>query len=169
MDRAAIEDLFAYTDFAWREITNTIADAGDDVLARPAPGSGWPALRNCLGHMILAYERWVAGLPERKSLPMTGFDPEAIQTLAQLEEHRSKARRQFRSFLDSLSDEELHLMQDFDIDGDTIRYSYAELLTHLLLHERGHQGDVTTLFYQLGVEIPMLEYRFHLGRTGYDD
>jgi hypothetical protein len=35
----------------------------------------------------------------------------------------------------------------------------------LLLHERGHHGDVTTLFWQLGVDAEtQLEYRFHLGR-----
>ncbi len=29
-----------------------------------------------------------------------------------------------------------------------------------------HHGDASTLLYQLGVEVPMLEYRFHLGREG---
>jgi uncharacterized damage-inducible protein DinB len=84
------------------------------------------------------------------------------------EGYRSTAREEFKSFLDTLSDEELAKVQDFDIDGDTVRYSYGELLTHLLLHERGHHGDVSTLFYQMGLEIPMTEYRFHLGRFDYD-
>jgi uncharacterized damage-inducible protein DinB len=52
-----------------------------------------------------------------------------------------------------------------DVDGDPIQYSRGELITHLLLHERGHHGDVTTLFWQLGLEPEtLLEYRFHLGR-----
>ena len=39
------------------------------------------------------------------------------------------------------------------------------MITHLLLHERGHHGDVTTLFWQLGFDTEtVLEYRFHLGR-----
>jgi len=137
-------------------------------LTRPAPGSGWPALRDCLGHIVLAYQRWCSGLPERKTLEMDRFDPGAIATWDELAGYRSSARAELQSFLDSLSDEELVKVQDFDIDGDTIRYSYAELLTHLLLHERGHHGDVNTLFYQLGLETPMLEYRFHLGRFDYD-
>jgi uncharacterized damage-inducible protein DinB len=117
---------------------------------------------------VLAYQRWCSGLPQRKTLGMDRFDPGAIATLEELEGYRSAARAEFQSFLDSVSDEELVKVQDFDIDGDTIGYSYAELLTHLLLHERGHHGDVTTLFYQLGLETPMLEYRFHLGRFNYD-
>jgi len=33
---------------------------------------------------------------------------------------------------------------------------------HVLLHERQHHGDVNTLLYQLGIEIPIVEYRFSL-------
>jgi hypothetical protein len=59
----------------------------------------------------------------------------------------------------------LHRVREFDIDGAAIPYSYAELLTHLALHERGHHGDLTTLFYQLRMEIERpVEYRFHLER-----
>ena len=168
MNRAAIQDLFEFTGWAWDQIAEAIAQAGGNVLTRPAAGSGWPALRDCLGHIVLAYQRWCSGLPQRKTLSMDRFDPASISTFEELAGYRSSARADLQSFLDSLSDDELVKVQDFDIDGDTIRYSCAELLTHLLLHERGHHGDVTTLFYQMGLETPMLEYRFHLGRFDYD-
>jgi uncharacterized damage-inducible protein DinB len=56
-----------------------------------------------------------------------------------------------------------------NVDGEMLPYSRGELLTHLLLHERGHHGDVSTLFYQLGIEPDMrVEYRFHLlAQRGY--
>jgi len=166
MDRAAIQDLYDFTGFCWAVYMDAIAAAGgDQVLARPAPGSGWPALRDCLGHVVLAYQRWCSGLPRRKALAMNRFDPAAIATLGELQGYRSTARTEFQTFLDSLSDEELARIQDFEIGGDVIRYSHAELLTHLLLHERGHHGDLNTLLYQLGAEVPLVEYRFHLGRT----
>ncbi|HSP54928.1 MAG TPA: DinB family protein [Dehalococcoidia bacterium] len=168
MNRDAIQDLFDFTGWAWDQIAEAITHAGGDVLTSPAGGSGWPALRDCLGHIVLAYQRWCSGLPQRKTLAMDRFDPASINTFEELNGYRSAARAELRSFLDSVSDKELMKVQDFDIDGDTIRYSCAELLTHLLLHERGHHGDVTTLFYQMGLETPMLEYRFHLGRFDYD-
>jgi uncharacterized damage-inducible protein DinB len=62
------------------------------------------------------------------------------------------------------SDEELSETHDVNIYGEPIRYSRSELIVHLLLHERGHHGDVTTLFWQLGIDAPQLEYRFHLRR-----
>lgn len=162
MNRAAIQELYAFTDFAWHALMDGIARAGGDALTRPAPGSGWPALRDCLGHIVLAYQRWCSGLPQRRTLEMDRFDPGAIATLEELEGYRSAARAEFQSFMDSLSDEDLEKVQDFNIDGSIIPYSNAELLTHLLLHERGHHGDVSTLLYQLGLEAPLLEYRFHL-------
>lgn len=159
-DRAGIEDLFAYTDFAWRQFTQVIADSGgDEVLVQAAPGSGWPGLRECLGHIILAYHRWlgdpVRGLPQ--------FDPGAHSTLAKIESHRAQVRREFRARLDSTSDDDLTDVRSIEVDGEMLPYSRGELLAHLLLHERGHHGDVTTLFYQLGIQHETsLEYRFHL-------
>ncbi len=68
--------------------------------------------------------------------------------------------------MESLSDEELQEIRTFDIDGEKIPYSYGELLAHVALHERGHHGDVTTLFSQLGIEADAaFEYRFLLGRS----
>ena len=49
-----------------------------------------------------------------------------------------------------------------DIDGKTILYSPGEILAHVMLHERQHHGDLNTLLYQLGVDIPIVEYRFSL-------
>jgi hypothetical protein len=46
MDRAAIEELFTFTDYGWREYERAIRPHGDATLIAPAPGSGWPALRD---------------------------------------------------------------------------------------------------------------------------
>jgi uncharacterized damage-inducible protein DinB len=34
----------------------------------------------------------------------------------------------------------------------------AEIVLHLLLHERGHHGDVSTLFHALGSPLPGIDY-----------
>ena len=60
MDRAAIEELFTFTDYSWREYERVIRPHGDDILTAPAPGSGWPALRDALAHINWAYVRWLA-------------------------------------------------------------------------------------------------------------
>ena len=158
-NRGALEELFDYTEFAWNAIMAELAPYGDEIASRPAPGSGWPALRDCLAHILLAYDRWLSekpsGLPE--------YAEDDFRTMAQLKAYRANVRDRFREYL-AWSDEELYAVRDVEIDGAPVPYSRCELLAHLLLHERGHHGDVSTLFYQLGIEAPQMEYRFHLAR-----
>jgi uncharacterized damage-inducible protein DinB len=163
MDKAALQDLFDYTGFAWEQLKSAVPD--DDVLVAEAPGSGWPSLRNCFGHMILAYGRWVPAIVELKSRPMPNMAPDDFLTWAQMDAHRRSTRDSLLAALERWDDAALAEQHDVNVDGEFIRYSRGELITHLLLHERGHHGDVTTLFWQLGVDAEtQLEYRFHLGR-----
>ena len=52
--------------------------------------------------------------------------------------------------------------REMNVDGETLVYSPADIFAHAMLHERQHHGDVNTLLYQLGIEIPIVEFRFSL-------
>jgi uncharacterized damage-inducible protein DinB len=163
MDKAALQDLFAYTGWAWDQIRAKFPD--DETLRAVAPGSGWPAMRNCLAHIVLAYDRWVPAIVDLQSRPMPDPAPDDFLTWPQIEAQRRRTRAPLQAHLEAWSDAQLREQHLVDVDGDPIQYSRGELITHLLLHERGHHGDVTTLFWQLGLEPEtLLEYRFHLGR-----
>ena len=148
MDRAAVEELFTFTDYSWREHEQLIRPLGDGKLTEPAPGSGWPALRDALAHINWAYIRWLAD-PAR-----TSWD--------ELEADRRRVRDHARGYLDSLADDELVTPREMNVDGETLVYSPADIFAHTLLHERQHHGDVHTLLYQLGIDVPIVEYRFSL-------
>jgi len=157
MDRAAIEDLFAFTEYSWRMYAEAIRPLGDETLVRPAPGSGWPALRDAFVHINWAYVRWLADPTATSSTP-----PDQINSWDELEDYRRRVRDRFREYLESLSDNELTEPREMNIDGNPMWYSPADIFVHVLLHERQHHGDLNTLLYQLGVEPPMVEYRFSL-------
>ncbi len=157
MDRASIEELFAFTDYSWREHERVIRPLGDEVLTKPAPGSGWPALRDALAHINWAYVRWLAD-----PRGTTGRPVEQITSWSELDDYRQRVRSHAREYLSSLSDEDLLTVRAMSVDGGTRRYSPAEIFVHVLLHERQHHGDVHTLLYQLGIEAPVVEYRFSL-------
>ncbi len=159
MDRAAIEELFAFTDFCWREHGATIRALGDETLCKPAPGSGWPALRDAFAHVNSAYERW---LLDPAGTTTATFDIESVRSWDDLESYRTRVRALFRERLDPLTDSGLATVRPMNIDGEMLLYRPADILTHVLLHERGHDGDIDTLLYQLGVEPPVVEYRFSL-------
>ena len=157
MDRAAIEELLAFTDYGWREHERAVRPLRDDVLIQPAPGSGWPALRDALSHINWAYVRWLADPAGTTDKPV-----ERVKSWDELEAYRRRVRGQAREYLDSLGDGELLTRREMNVDGETLLYRPADIFVHVLLHERQHHGDVNTLLYQLGVEPPIVEYRFSL-------
>jgi uncharacterized damage-inducible protein DinB len=159
MDRAAIEELFAFTDFAWREYADLLRPLGDEFLTKPAPGSGWPALRDAFAHINWAYVRWLsepAGTCDEPRATVSSWD--------ELEDYRQDVRGRARAYLVGLDDVTLSTDREMNIDGETLRYSPGEIFVHVLLHERQHHGDLGTLLYQLGLEVPVVEYRFSLPR-----
>jgi uncharacterized damage-inducible protein DinB len=157
MDRTALEELFTFTDYSWRRHEEVIRPLGDELLTRPAPGSGWPALRDALAHMVWAYVRWLANPTGTTDEPV-----EVVTNWDELDVYRQRVRGHMRAYLDSLGDDELLTPRDMNVDGEPLVYSPADIFAHAMLHERQHHGDVNTLLYQLGVEIPIVEFRFSL-------
>ena len=163
MDKAALEDLFAYTGWAWEQIKAAIPD--EENLRSIAPGSGWPALRNCLAHIVLAYDRWVPAIIDLETRPMPDLASDDFLTWSQIDTHRRRTRSALQSAIEKSTDADLRELSMVNVDGDPIPYSRSELIAHLLMHERGHHGDVTTLFWQLSLDSEtLLEYRFYLRR-----
>jgi uncharacterized damage-inducible protein DinB len=157
MDRAALDELFAFADYSWRTSIDAVRPLGDETLVKSVPGSGWPSLRDAFVHVCWAYVRWLH-VPNGTS----PIEPEAVNSWDELEDYRRRAFRHARVYFDSLSDSELAAPREMNIDGAPMQYSPAEIFLHALLHEREHHGDLNTLLYQLGHEPVMVEYRFSL-------
>lgn len=168
MKRAAIQELFDYTGFAWNAIGLVMAKHHPRFVAQPAPGSGWPALRDCFGHALLAYDDWLA---ELDGMPMLKSDPKTASTWKEIDEYKEAVRARFQDYLQSLSDAELDAERNVNVDGEMMRYTPAQLLANILIHDRGHHGDVNTLLYQHGIpddDWPWIEYRAFAGaKRGY--
>lgn len=163
MNQADLLDIFDYTEFAWRQIMSVTAD--DEALLRAAPNSGWPTLRNCLGHIVVAYSRWAPAIIELKAGELPEIGERDFLTWSSLDEAHTSVRQRLRESIEGWHEADLATPHEIEIYGQTMQYSRAELILHILFHERGHHGDATTLFWQLGIEADMtLEYRFHLRR-----
>lgn len=159
MDRETLLELLDYQDWAWTEVGKAIA-AQEADLTKPAPGSGWPAVRDCLAHMCFGYDVWTLRLDGG---PPTVFDPRAAASFAELDAYRSKVVGRLRVCLANLTDEALQTDRDVQTHGgEVLRYTPAEIMAHAVVHERAHHGDLSTLFYQLGLEMPMVDYRFYV-------
>ena len=80
----------------------------------------------------------------------------------ELEAFRRRVRDRARDSFERLDDDELVTPREMDVDGEPMRYSRADIFAHVLLHERQHHGDLNTLLYQHGIEVPIVEFRFSL-------
>lgn len=160
MDRTAIEQLFTFTDYSWSEHERVIRPLGDEMLTKPAPGSGWPALRDALAHINWAYVRWLADPFRTTDAPV-----ERVTSWAELDDYRRRIRDHARAYFNSLDHAQLMTGREMSVDGQALRYRPADIFVHVFLHERQHHGDVHTLLYQLGVNVPVVEYRFSLPQS----
>jgi uncharacterized damage-inducible protein DinB len=97
--------------------------------------------------------------------PVSELDAASVDDWSVLADYREQVTGRFREVLAGLTDEELFLRRNVEFEDGFRVCSWGELAANILLHERGHHGDITTLLYQLGIEPPRLDYRWHLGRT----
>ena len=130
MDRAAIQELFTFTDYSWGEHESVIRTLGDTKLMEPAPGSGWPALRDALTHINWAYVRWLADPAGTTDEPV-----EHVTSWDELDAYRRRVRDHARAYLDSLGDDELVTPRQMNVDGETLVYSPADILAYLITHD----------------------------------
>jgi uncharacterized damage-inducible protein DinB len=163
VDRIALHELVVFTDYSWLVYDRALRPLGAELLTKPAPGSGWPALRDALVHINWAYMRWLA-----KPSATTKQDVPRIESWDELDAYRRQVRDHAREYLDSLSDPELLTRRKMNVDEAMLWYSPADIFAHVFLHERQHHGDLNTLMYQLGLEPPVVEFRFSLPQSQRD-
>ncbi|MGB2695447.1 MAG: DinB family protein [Dehalococcoidia bacterium] len=162
LGREALRELYGYTEFTWNACASAVRTLPESALTRAIAGSGWPSLADTLRHIVSAYDGW---LHETLAAgPVVVERIEDVTTWEQLEEWRSKTRASFLRLLEDTPDAKLldpstRVWKEYD--GGMLM-SIADVLAHVLLHERGHNGDVTTLLFQLGAEPPMTDYGVYL-------
>ena len=157
-DRDALNALFDYTEFTWGAYGRAIGSLPADVIARPIEGSGWPALRNVLFHIAGGWDGWMAETL-RLDAPEE-VDVSTISTWEQLDGYRRKVRGWLRRIIDETAHGELKAQTRPMWQGTAaeMQTSISDIIAHILLHERGHHGDVTTLLSQLGATPPPVDY-----------
>jgi uncharacterized damage-inducible protein DinB len=90
--------------------------------------------------------------------------PEDITSWDDLQAHRRKVRGWMRRVIDESTDEELVAQRSpvWPDNPAAMLVSRADVLAHILLHERAHHGDVSTALSALGGEAPATDYLVYL-------
>ena len=166
MHRDILNELFDYTTFTWETYARAMRSVTPDDLTSPIEGSGWSSLRQPLVHIACAWDGW---LSEKAGETFTDFDIDAVTTWDAIQDMRRTTRTWMRRILDDMSDADLFekTAPTWDAQPDASQSTNADVLLHLFLHERGHHGDISTLFSQIGSPLgdnDYLIYRFFKDR-----
>lgn len=166
MERACIAELLDYVDWAWERIERTIDDLPPRTFGEAVGGSGWPSLAACCFHATSAYDGWIHGEWALGNGEYIATTDEPITAFDDFKEYRRLCMDAARGVLD-LDDDAFYGRQRFEIEPGVIEeMSPADVLSNLVLHERGHHGDVNTIFHQLGVRSYIIDYRYFITRPG---
>ena len=164
-DRGTLNELLLYTDYTWGAYARVLPTLPGDAFRRPVEGSGWPAIADALFHIAGAWDGWLrdaAGVDYE-----IRDEDEYKRSWRDLDDYRALTRSWLRAIVDGTSDDDLSVPR-FPITrpstegGAQLMASTGEIITHLLLHERGHHGDVSTLIHQLGGSPPPTDYLGYL-------
>ena len=155
LDRAALEELYDYTSFTWQTYGNVVRGLPAGALTQPVEGSGWPALRDVLFHVAGGWDGWLRD--QAGSTAPLDEGAESATSWEYLNGYRERVRGWMRRILDETSDIDLHRRNLPEFNG-AMMVTKAEILGHILLHERGHHGDITTLVSTLGGTPPPIDY-----------
>lgn len=162
MNRDAINELFDYTGWAWERIARVIESQPAHVYARAVNGSGWPSIAACLTHVISAYDGWINmewGGIEAGEMSYPAEWPNPVDDWGEMKAYHGRVRDSFRRAI-NVPDDVLYEKRLYQLGPEGEYMSRADILTNMLLHERGHHGDLNTLFHQHGIQSYYIDYRF---------
>lgn len=155
-DRATLIELFDYTTFTWSAYGNAVRALPPDALTQRLEGSGWGDVRHALFHVAGGWDSWA-----RDRLGLTDPLPKAdgLTSWGELDAVRQRTRGWLRRVIDETTDEGLRAdVVVWEGEPFEMKETVAQLLAHILLHERGHHGDVSTLIERLGGTPPNADY-----------
>jgi uncharacterized damage-inducible protein DinB len=159
LDRAALLELFDYTTFTWATYGRTLGALPPDAFTREIQGSGWPALKDALFHIAVAWDDWLCA---ESGQPLQQIELTGIRDWAQLDELRQRMRALLRGIIDGSSDDQMNAPAFVGVPNPPTTASRADLIAHMLLHERGHHGDISTLLHALGAPPSTADYLVYI-------
>jgi uncharacterized damage-inducible protein DinB len=161
MNRHALIELYDYTTFTWAAYGHAASTLEASEFKRPLT-PGWPSLRDVLFHLAGGWDWWLRDQLELGDpLDLT---PNELSSWDDLQPHRLKVRAWMRRVIDESTDADLArpTARVWEDSPASMMVSKAEVLSHILLHERGHHGDVSNALSQLGAAVPEVDYLVYL-------
>jgi len=120
--------------------------------------ASWYSIRNIFIHTMGAADHWLDLLTGEKQIRKE-FDE--YKTMKDVESYMRQVERRMRSYLNSLTPE--NLMATFRVKndaGETIEVTAEDILIHVFEEEVHHRGELIALLWQMDIEPPLMGWKY---------
>ena len=123
-----------------------------DLRHKQISGFGHASVWKQLVHLLMCEEGWVHDLQNK---PFQGWREEDCPTIAALQTARARIRDETRTYLDSLTEEQLNTtLSERPVDWGGELRSPAFILLHVITHAFHHKGQIVAMLRLLGYPAP---------------
>ena len=150
-----IKDLLAYNDVERRAFFKTFARLSWRDFTKNREAS-FHSIRNIFIHTLNATDYWLDFLQEENKRSKKKFDE--YKTLEEVEVYMQHVKKRMNNYLESLSPEDLKKKYKGRRNGKSETITAEDVLVHVFEEEVHHRGELIALFWQMGIEPPVIGY-----------
>jgi uncharacterized damage-inducible protein DinB len=114
-------------------------------------GVGTSSIRNVLVHLMNSEIYWMNIIGEEDT---HALDPEEFADVDAIATTWKQIENEMRDILGSQSDASLQYVKRLRIGDDTVSFTIARALLHMVTHEAHHRGFIVGLLRQMGYQPP---------------
>ena len=153
-----IRDLLAYNDAENRAFFKSFAKLSWREFVKNREAS-YDSIRNIFIHTLHAADYWLDTLQDEKQHPKKKF--EEYKNLKEVETYMKQVEKRVHDYLETLSPEGLKKKYHDTRNGKPETLIAEDILVHVFEEEVHHQGELIALFWQMGIEPPLIGYPVH--------
>lgn len=150
-----IRDLLAYNDAERRAFFKAFAKLSWREFVKNREAS-FHSIRNIFIHTLNATENWLNFLQNDNQRSKKKF--EEYKSLKEIGVYMRHVEKHMRDYLETLSPENLKKKYEVGPKGETETKTAEDILVHVFEEEVHHRGELIALFWQMGIEPPVIYY-----------
>lgn len=121
--------------------------------------ASWYSMRNIFIHTLGATDHWLDFLQDEKRRVRRDFDD--YKTIQDVQSYMDHVEERMRNYLSSLTSEQLNRKYNVTNDaGEKIQVTAEDVLVHVFEEEVHHRGELIGLLWQVGVEPPLMGWKY---------
>ncbi len=154
-----LHTLFDYSARYRARLRDSLKEVAPEAFTREFTAIGHGSLRETLLHCAGVEEEWVTVDAQKREMDWSQYESEHYPTPDSIFDKWDEVRQRTLAFVAALGPAGLEGKVEIT-DGVASRgwFSIEDILIHVLLHEIGHRGDVTTLMSAIGVPVPGFDH-----------